>query len=90
MAYRQTLRNLERCVTWEGIIPRKRRKQFNQFLKHEDPRIRQAAVQMQKEGAASRVYHSELRKMAEPGWEAGADPLPKAFYPKDRLHDRIF
>jgi len=28
LACRQALRNLERCMTWEGIIPRKRRKSF--------------------------------------------------------------
>ena len=39
LAYRQALRNLERCMTWEGIIPRKRRKSFEEFLDHKDRRI---------------------------------------------------
>ena len=61
LAYRQTLRNLERCITWEGIIPRKRRKGFNQFLKHKDTRIRRAALQMQKEDAATRGVSCRIK-----------------------------
>ena len=39
---------LERCVTWEGFIPRKRRAAFEVFLKHEDPRLRSMAEQLQR------------------------------------------
>ena len=34
-------------MTWEGIIPRKRRLPFAKFLNHDDPRIRALAEQMQ-------------------------------------------
>ena len=44
--YRQAVRNLERHVTWEGIIGRKRRKSFEKFLSHPDERIREYAVQL--------------------------------------------
>ncbi len=44
--YRQSLRNLQRCMTWEGIIPRKHRKSFERFLCHEDPRIQFHAKEM--------------------------------------------
>ena len=54
LAYRQAYRNLERCLTWEGIIPRKRRKSFQAFLNHDDPRIRELAEQMQAEDRATR------------------------------------
>jgi hypothetical protein len=47
LAYRQALRDLERCLTWEGIIPRKRRKSFERFLEHDDERIRIEAEKMQ-------------------------------------------
>ena len=40
LRFRQDLRNLERLVTSEGIIGRKKRKTFNRFLEHHDPRIR--------------------------------------------------
>ena len=46
LAYRQARRDLERCATWEGIIPRKRRKAFQAFLNHDDPRIRAMAEQL--------------------------------------------
>lgn len=47
LAYRQALRDLKRCMTWEGIIPRRRRKSFAQFLRHDDARIRALAEEMQ-------------------------------------------
>ena len=46
MHYRQNLRDLERLVTWEGIIGRKKRKAFNRFLGHPDPRIRRYAEEL--------------------------------------------
>jgi hypothetical protein len=52
--YRSEVNNLDRCMTWEGIIPRKRRRSFGRFLTHEDPRIRDLAVQMQKEDECNR------------------------------------
>lgn len=41
-------------MTWEGIIPRKRRRSFARFLNHNDPRIRALAEQMQAEDQATR------------------------------------
>ena len=41
-------------MTWEGIIPRKRRKSFERFLHHDDPGIRALAEQMQAEDQAAR------------------------------------
>ena len=46
LEYRQELRNLQRCVTWEGIIPRKRRKTFQRFLQSPDVRVRILAEEM--------------------------------------------
>lgn len=62
LAYRQALRNLERCMTWEGIIPRKRRKCFERFLQHDNARIRALAEQMQEEDGRTRRL---TRAMAE-------------------------
>lgn len=58
LAYRQACRDLQRCMTWEGIIPRKRRKSFERFLHHDDTRIRALAKQMQAEDEAT---HKLLR-----------------------------
>ncbi len=55
LEYRQDLRNLERLVTWEGIIGKKKRKAFNKFLKHTDPRIRQYAEELAAEDIRARI-----------------------------------
>ena len=47
LAYRQAVRNLERLVTWEGIIPRKKRVQFRKYLEHEDERVRAYAREIE-------------------------------------------
>ena len=65
LAYRQNLRDLERCLTWEGIIPRKRRKTFERFLHHDDPRIRAYAEEMLKEDLAERAYQRAMREVDE-------------------------
>ena len=54
LAYRQSCRDLERCVTGERIIPRRRRKSFERFLYHENPRIRDLAEKMQAEDQEAR------------------------------------
>ena len=41
-------------MTWEGIIPRKRRKYFERFMHHHDARIRALAEKMQAEDQAAR------------------------------------
>ena len=39
LAYRQTVRNLERLLTREGRIPRRNREQFRKYLNHKDERV---------------------------------------------------
>lgn len=56
LAYRQALRDLDRCVTLEGIVPRKRRKQFAEFLNHSAPRIRQLAREIHEDDQAARDF----------------------------------
>jgi hypothetical protein len=69
LLYRQALRNLERCVSAGGSIRRKRRKQFEQFLRHEDPRIRSVAEEVFTEDqlarAVTRAYADLDDEMAE-------------------------
>lgn len=55
LAYRQALRDLERLVTPEGIIPRKRRKQVEKFLGHENERVRRHARELQSLDAHTRA-----------------------------------
>ena len=67
LTYRQARRNLERCMTWEGIIPRRRRQSFEPFLRHKDPRIRALAAEIQAEDR-------EMRRLIKTQVEA-FDPL---------------
>jgi hypothetical protein len=73
LQYRQDLRNLERCVTWDGIIGRKKRKAFNRFLEHPDPRIRRYAEEL----AARDIEARALMRSLEYGddFEPGDDYL---------------
>jgi hypothetical protein len=65
LAYRQECRNLDGCMTWEGIIPRKRRKSFDRFLNHSDRRIRALAEQMQAQDQATRKLYLTDREFEE-------------------------
>jgi hypothetical protein len=63
LQFRQDLRNLERLITWEGIIGRKKRKNFNRFLEHPNPRIRHCAQEL----AAQDVEARALLRFLEDG-----------------------
>lgn len=41
-------------MTWDGIIPRKRRKSFERFVNHDDLRFRALAKRMQEEDRVTR------------------------------------
>jgi hypothetical protein len=60
LQYGQDLRNLERLVTWEGIIGRKKRGAFNRFLEHTDPRIRRYAEDLAAEDIRARISLRDL------------------------------
>lgn len=60
--YRQAVRNLERHVTWEGIIGRKHRKSFERFLSHPDERIRKYAEQLAAEDVKERAFLREMER----------------------------
>lgn len=53
---------MERCVSFDGHILRKRRKQFEPFLSHQDPRIRAAAEEI---AAADRRCREEWCRLRE-------------------------
>jgi hypothetical protein len=65
LQHRQDLRNLKRLFTWEGIIGRKKRKAFNRFLEHPDPRIRRYAGDLALQDVKVR---SSLRFLEEEGY----------------------
>ena len=78
LAYRQAIRNLERLVTWEGFIPRKKRMQFRKYLEHEDERVRAYARQLEAADALAREQqrlHQDLDELLG-GLEAEEDVVP--------------
>ena len=78
LAYRQAIRNLERLVTWEGFIPRKKRMQFRKYLEHEDERVRAYARQLEAADALAREeqrLHQDLDEVLG-GLEAEEDVVP--------------
>ncbi|HQU42561.1 MAG TPA: hypothetical protein PK867_07095 [Pirellulales bacterium] len=46
LSYRQHVRNIERCLTYEGLVRRKRRSFVEQFLGHDDLRLRAWAEEL--------------------------------------------
>jgi len=71
LAYRQAIRNLERLVTWEGIIPRKKRAEFRKYLEHENERVRAYAIELQ---AADAEARAELQREQELDESADGPP----------------
>ncbi len=55
LAYRQTMRDLDRLLTWNGHIPRRNREQFRKYLNHKDERIRAYARQIEVTDALNRA-----------------------------------
>ena len=47
LAYRQTMRDLDRLLNWNGHIPRRNREQFRKYLNHKDERIRAYACRIE-------------------------------------------
>jgi hypothetical protein len=65
LQYRQALRDLERLVSWDGIIRRKRRQQFAPFLEHANPRVRALAEELQQEDLRVRELYKRAREEDE-------------------------
>ena len=47
LAYRQTMRDLDRSLTWDGHIPKRNREQFLKYLNHKDEQIRDYAYRIE-------------------------------------------
>ena len=69
----QALRNMEKCVSDSGRVFKRRRKEFDTYLQHENPRIRAAAESM------LRPYDDFVEDWDQPEWGyAPYDPLAEA------------
>ena len=56
-----SINELFRCVTWEGLIPGKKRRQLQALLKHENPRIATLARELQREDELLREINAAKR-----------------------------
>ena len=65
LAYRQAIRNLERLVTWEGIIPRKKRHQFRKYLEHDNERVRARMHEIEAADAPERAEQRHYNDLDE-------------------------
>jgi hypothetical protein len=72
LAYRQAVRNIDRLRNWDGVIPRKRRARFEQFLAHPNERVRSYAAEAAGDARRREQYRQEREEEAatELEWEA--------------------
>jgi hypothetical protein len=49
LSYRQDVRNIDRCIGFDGGIRRKQRKTFDRFLTHENPRVREYTLKIKED-----------------------------------------
>ena len=85
LAYRQAVSDIGRCLCDDGRIRRKQRKTFEQFLHHENPRIRALAEEVQEEDRLARASWEEIERLEEEwaaaliaeedGWPEGDEPI---------------
>jgi hypothetical protein len=65
LGYRQSVRNLERLLTWDGRIPRENRKQFQEYLNHENERVRAFAMDIETADAWARAQRRLDRELED-------------------------
>jgi hypothetical protein len=69
LAYRQAVRDIDRCMTSEGMIRRKQRPVLDRFLAHESERVRAYAQYCVQHDATER----EARRLERQAWRAEED-----------------
>ena len=62
LAYRQEVRNIDRLLTWDGIIRRKCRAVFERYLSHQNVRVLEYANEVKEHNEQRR---QELRELHE-------------------------
>lgn len=61
LAYRQQERNIDRLLTWDGMIRRRCRVAFERYLAHPDPRVREYADKVQLHNEERRREWRQMR-----------------------------
>jgi hypothetical protein len=65
LGYRQSVRNLERLLTWDGRVPRSNREQFKKYLNHENERVRAFAMDIETADAWARAQRRLDRELED-------------------------
>jgi hypothetical protein len=65
LAYRQSVHNLERLLTWDGRVPRENREHFKKYLNHENERVRAFATEIETADAWARAERRLDRDLAD-------------------------
>jgi hypothetical protein len=65
LAYRQTVRDLERLLTRDGRVPREKREQFKKYLNHKNERVRAFATEIEAAGAWARAERRLDRELED-------------------------
>lgn len=73
LEYRSAIRNLGRCVTLDGFIRRKQRKQFERFLEHSNPRVRAFARDIEQKDLQAREFQRSMWEADEAAAEAAME-----------------
>jgi hypothetical protein len=85
LARRQAIRNLERCLTYDGKLRRRARKQFQQFLDHVDPVVRQTAEDVL--SCREATFSNQDRALSH---ECDGDDLIGVWIENDSCNDEYF
>ena len=64
LAYRQAVRNVDRLLTWDGLIRRRQRQAFERFLNHSNERIRSYAQRVAAQAEQERSRRRDERMLA--------------------------
>ena len=65
LACRQSVRNLERLLTWDGRVPRENREQFKKYLNHDKERVRAFATELETTDAWARAERRLDRELED-------------------------
>jgi hypothetical protein len=77
LEYRQAQRNLERAVTWEGLIRRRQRHVIEAYRSHDNARVRELVEQILADDRALRTERAEIARLYDQDLEPGGiDEVP--------------
>ncbi len=65
LEYRQAVRDIDRCLDWDGRLKRRQGKAFERFRDHANPRVRSYVEKVEEHWAEQRRVLREMREQHE-------------------------